>query len=243
VLSNVKIMIEIKSVCFDLDGTLYDFQEVMRHSLRITLAELTRRIPQCGERLSVDEMIQIRDRTAQELKGRITNLEEVRLVSFKRTLDYCGIDDELAEELNQLYLKHRFEDVVLFDDVLPTLERLKGRYVLGALSNGNSYPQKLGLESYFQFIILAQEVGMGKPDPGIFHLAVEKAGCLPNELLYVGDSQEEDILGAKRAGIRVAWFNRTNAQLQTNIPHPDYEISKLSMLLQILDALPDARLS
>jgi len=236
-------MIEIKSVCFDLDGTLYDFQEVMRHSLRITLAELTRRIPQCGERLSVDEMIQIRDRTAQELKGRITNLEEVRLVSFKRTLDYCGIDDELAEELNQLYLKHRFEDVVLFDDVLPTLERLKGRYVLGALSNGNSYPQKLGLESYFQFIILAQEVGMGKPDPGIFHLAVEKAGCLPNELLYVGDSQEEDILGAKRAGIRVAWFNRTNAQLQTNIPHPDYEISKLSMLLQILDALPDARLS
>ena len=236
-------MIEIKSVCFDLDGTLYDFQEVMRHSLRITLAELTRRIPQCGERLSVDKMIQIRDRTAQELKGRITNLEEVRLVSFKRTLDYCGIDDELAEELNQLYLKHRFEDVVLFDDVLPTLERLKGRYVLGALSNGNSYPQKLGLESYFQFIILAQEVGMGKPDPGIFHLAVEKAGCLPNELLYVGDSQEEDILGAKRAGIRVAWFNRTNAQLQTNIPHPDYEISKLSMLLQILDALPDARLS
>ena len=234
-LSNVKIMIEIKSVCFDLDGTLYDFQEVMRHSLRITLAELTRRIPQCGERLSVDEMIQIRDRTAQELKGRITNLEEVRLVSFKRTLDYCGIDDELAEELNQLYLKHRFEDVVLFDDVLPTLERLKGRYVLGALSNGNSYPQKLGLESYFQFIILAQEVGMGKPDPGIFHLAVEKAGCLPNELLYVGDSQEEDILGAKRAGIRVAWFNRTNAQVKPNIPHPDYEIDKLSMLLKVLD--------
>jgi 2-haloalkanoic acid dehalogenase type II len=224
-----------KSVCFDLDGTLYDFQKVMRHSLEITLTEFTRRIPECGERLSVDKMIQIRNRTARELKGKITNLEQVRLISFKRTLNYCGIDDnELAEQLNRLYLKHRFEDAVLFDDALPTLEKLKRRYILGIVSNGNSYPKTLGLEHFFQFIILAQDVGMEKPDPGIFRLAVQKAGCLPDELLYVGDSQEEDILGAKRAGVRVAWFNRTNDQLQPHIPQPDYEINRLDMLLKIL---------
>jgi HAD superfamily hydrolase (TIGR01549 family) len=229
------MMMEIKSVCFDLDGTLYDFQRVMRHSLRIALAELARRVPGCAERLSVDMMIQIGDRTGRELKGKITNLEEIRLVSFKRTLNYCGIhDDDLAEQLNQLYLKHRFEDVVLFDDALPTLEGLKGRFILGVLSNGNSYPKKLGLERYFQFIILSQEVGMEKPEPGIFHLATERAGCRPDELLYVGDSQEDDILGAKGAGVRVAWFNRTNAQLQPDIPRPDYEIDRLSMLLDIL---------
>ncbi len=224
-----------KSVCFDLDGTLYDFQKVMRHSLEITLAELTRRIPECAERLSLDKMIQIRNRTAQELKGKITNLEQVRLISFKRTLNYCGVDDdELAEELNLLYLKHRFEDAVLFDDVLPTLEGLRRKYILGVMSNGNSYPRTLGLEHFFQFIILAQDVGMEKPDSGIFHLAVQKAGCLPEELLYVGDSQEEDILGAKRAGVRIAWFNRTNDQLQPHIPRPDYEINRLDMLLKIL---------
>jgi 2-haloalkanoic acid dehalogenase type II len=224
-----------KSVCFDLDGTLYDFQKVMRHSLEITLAELTRRIPECRDQLDVDKMIQIRNRTAQELKGKITNLEQVRLISFKRTLNYCGVDDdELAEQLNRLYLKHRFEDAVLFDDVLPTLEKLKRRYILGIVSNGNSYPKTLGLEHFFQFIILAQDVGIEKPDPGIFHLAVQKSGCLPGELLYVGDSQEDDILGAKRAGVRVAWFNRTNDQLQPHIPRPDYEINRLDMLLEIL---------
>lgn len=224
-----------KSVCFDLDGTLYDFQKVMRHSLEIILAELTRRIPECAERLSVDKMIQTRDRTAQELKGKITNLEQVRLISFKRTLNYCGVDDdELAEELNRLYLKHRFEDAVLFDDVLPTLEGLRRKYILGVMSNGNSYPKTLGLEHFFQFIILAQDVGIEKPDPGIFHLAVQKAGCLPDELLYVGDSQEEDILGARRAGVRIAWFNRAKAQLQPHIPRPDYEINRLDMLLEIL---------
>lgn len=227
---------EIKSVCFDLDGTLYDFQKVMRHSLKIVLAELTRRIPECRERLSIDTMIQIRDRTAQELKGKTTNLEEVRLASFKRTLNYCGVnDDDLAEQLNQLYLRHRFEDVVLFDDVPPTLEKLRQRYILGIVSNGNSYPEKIGLERYFQFIVLAQEVGMEKPDPGIFHLAIERAGCLPGEFLYVGDSPENDIIGAKRAGVKVAWFNKTNARLRPEIPRPEYEIGKLSMLLGILD--------
>ena len=117
------------------------------------------------------------------------------------------------------------------------LEQLKQKFTLGIVSNGNSYPETLGVEKYFQFVILAQNVGVEKPDPGIFHLAVERAGCLPDEFLYVGDSQEEDVLGARRAGIRVAWYNRMNAQLQPDIPQPDYEISRLSVLLEILNAL------
>ena len=229
-------MADIKSVWFGLDDTVYDFQKVMRHSLKIALAELTRRLPECRGRLSIDTMIRIRDLTAQELKGKTTNLEFVRLMSFRRILDYCGVDDDaFAEQLNQLYLEHRYEDVVLFGDVLPTLEGLKRGYVLGALSNGNSYPKRLGLERYFQFTILVQDVEMEKPDPRIFHLAVEKSRCLPNELLYVGDSQENDVLGGRRAGTRVAWINRTGAELQPHIPRPDYEMSRLSMLLGILE--------
>ena len=229
-------MMKIKSVCFDLDNTLYDFQKVMKHSLKIVLAELTRKIPECRGKVSINTMIQIRDITARELKGKIINLEVIRLLSFKKLLDYCGVNnDGLAEQLNQLYLRHRFENVVLFDDAILTLEELKGKYTLGIVSNGNSYPKKIGLEKFFQFIILAQEIGIEKPDPGIFHLAIERAGCLPEELLYVGDSQENDILGAKRAGIKVAWLNRAKAQLEPNIPYPDYEIEELSMLLEILD--------
>ena len=75
---------------------------------------------------------------------------------------------------------------------------------------------------------------MEKPDPGIFHLAIEKAGCQPDEFLYVGDSQGNDIVGSRKAGVKIAWFNRTNAQLRPDIPRPDYEIDKLSTLLEIL---------
>jgi len=134
----------IKSVCFDLDGTLYDFEKVMRHALSIALAELTKKYPECNEHLSVDKMIQIREDTAKELKGKVINLEEVRLESFKRSLGYCGIkDNQFADYLNRLYLKHRFEDLELFDDVIPTLDALKDRYILGIISNGNSYPECL----------------------------------------------------------------------------------------------------
>jgi len=207
----------------------------MRHSLGIVLAEIARILPQRAGKLNVDRMIRIRDRAASDLNGKVFNLEEVRLISFQRTLKYCGFsDDELAKRLNELYLKHRFEDVVLFDDAMPTLKALKNRYILGVMSNGNSYPEKIGLEDHFSFIILAQEVGIEKPEPEIFHLAAEKAGCLPEELLYVGDSQESDIVGAKKAGVRVAWYNRTDARLLPEIPQPDYEINRLTELLDIL---------
>lgn len=226
----------IKSVCFDLDGTLYDFLKVMRHSLAIALVEIIREIPECREILSVNKMIEIRNRTAQELKGIVFNLEEIRLMSFRNTLNHCGVDDDnFAKHLNQLYLKHRFEDVELFGDVAPTLEALQPKYILSILSNGNSYPEILGVERYFQFVILAQEVGIEKPDPGIFHLAIERAGCLPGEFLYVGDSQTDDIVGARKAGVKIAWFNRINAKLQPDIPRPDYEIDRLSKLLEILE--------
>lgn len=225
----------IKSVCFDLDGTLYDFDEVMRYALKIALGELVNRFPECDNQLSVDKMIQIRNATAHELKGKVINLEEVRLESFRRTLNHCGINDnEFAEHINRLYFKHRFENLKLFDDVIPTLEALKHKHTLGIISNGNSYPKILGLGQYFQFALLAPEVGIDKPDPKIFYLAIQKADCLPEEMLYVGDSQEDDILGGKKAGVKIAWFNRCKEQLKPNIPQPDYEIDKLNMLLDIL---------
>lgn len=226
---------QYKAIGFDLDDTFYDFQQVMRHSLKFALDKILEKVPRCGDFLTIEKMIKIRDQVARQMKGKTTNLEEVRFRAFKKTLEYCGVADEkFARALNRLYLNHRFEDVMLFDEVLPTLERLRQRYVLGIISNGNSYPRKLGLEKYFRFIILSQNVGVEKPDPRIFTLAIHEVKCIPNEFLYVGDSQGDDIVGAKRAGVHVAWVNRLNEVRRSDIPRPDYEITTLSELLKIL---------
>ena len=57
---------------------------------------------------------------------------------------------------------------------------------------------------------------------------------MPNEFLYVGDSQEDDIVGAGKAGVHVVWLNRKNEVRRLNIPRPDYEITTLSGLFTIL---------
>ena len=114
----------------------------------------------------VDTMVTIRDQVAEELKGTVTDPEELRHASFKKIVQHVGIwDDDLAGHLNMLYLKHRYEDMELFDDVIPTLDALQGPYKLGMISNGNSDPEKCGLAGRFQIVIFAHMFGVEKPDP------------------------------------------------------------------------------
>ena len=119
----------VTTISFDADGTLWDFEKVMRHSLGLSLIELRRLAPACAGLLTVESMMAIRNQVADELRGKGTNLEQVRLAAFQRTLQHIGVsDDVLAAHLNAVYLKHRFEDIQFFDDVLPTLDALPASY-------------------------------------------------------------------------------------------------------------------
>jgi FMN hydrolase / 5-amino-6-(5-phospho-D-ribitylamino)uracil phosphatase len=220
----------ITTISFDGDGTLWDFEQVMRHALRHALAELRRLVGPAADALTVDTMVTIRERVAEELRGTVTNLEAVRLAAFKRTMQHIGLrDDDLAVHLNTVYLTHRFEDIRLFEDVLPTLEALRRQYKLGLVSNGNSYPHRCGLEGRFAFIVFSQDYGIEKPDPRLFQVAMHLAGCRPEEMLHVGDSLRNDVDGARRAGVRTAWLNRERRSNPTGI-QPDWEIASLSEL-------------
>lgn len=224
----------IRAISFDGDGTLWDFEKVMRHSLGMVMGELEHLDPVAAELLTVERMIETRERVASDLRGRVTNLEAIRLEAFRRTLaEIDRPDDGLAEHLNRVYLRHRFEDVELFDDVLPVLDQLSRGYSIGLLSNGNSYPDRLGLGDLFRFVVFSQDHGVEKPDPRIFHIALEQAGCGEGEMLHVGDSLESDIQGAMRAGLRSAWLNRSGIENRAGVP-VDLEIRTLDELLDIL---------
>lgn len=224
----------IKAISFDADGILWDFVKVMQHSLHHVLKELKKLDPDAADMLDVKKMIKIRNRVANQLKGKVTNLEEVRLEAFRQTLKDIGRpNDALASHLNQVYLEHRFEDIELFNDVLPTLEALRVKYILGMLSNGNSYPERCGLEGMFRFVVFSQDHGVEKPNPRLFQIAVEKAGCSKQQLLHVGDSLRDDVTGARNAGVKCVWLNRKRARNDLKLKI-DYEISSLSELLEIL---------
>ncbi len=222
----------IKAISFDGDMTLWNFQKVMRHSLAIALAELRRRAPGLASaKLTVDRMIEIRNVAEAELGGRMVSLEEIRFEAFKRTVASIGCsDDALATDLNALYMKHRFEDLELYSDVVPTLDSLATDYATGLVSNGNGYPERCGLAGRFAFVVLAQDVGVVKPEPEIFLVACEKAGCDPSELMHIGDSLRTDVAGANNVGAVSVWLNRT-ADHNTSGVVPNHEIRSLGELL------------
>ena len=227
-------IIGIKAISFDADGTLWDFEKVMRHSLFHVLVELKKLDPEAVDMLNIDKMIKIRNSVANELKDKVVNLEEVRLEAFRQTLREVGRpNDALALRLNQVYLKHRFGDIQLFDDVLPILKTLQEKYALGILSNGNSYPARCGLEGMFQFVVFSQDYGVEKPNSRLFQIALEKAGCSRHQLLHVGDSLQDNVTGAINAGIRCVWLNRKQVKSDLNLKI-DPEISSLLELPEIL---------
>ncbi len=225
----------ISAISFDGDMTLWDFHKVMRHSLKHALVELRRKVPtKPASRLTVDEMIDIRDRVSDELRGKVWNLSEIRRIAFERTLERVGCHDRnLALHLNQVYRKHRFEDIELYPDVLPTLDILTPHFRIGLLSNGNSYPERCGLEGRFAFVVFSQDVRIEKPDRRIFQITARRAGCPLEQLLHVGDSLENDVAGAHNAGAPAVWLNRDGVRNDTGI-QADFEIASLADLPRIL---------
>ena len=225
-------MKQYQAVSFDGDMTLWDFEKVMRHSLSKVRALLKEKHPTAE--ISIEDMIRIRNEVAESLKGKVTNLEQIRLQAFIQTLNYLGIDDPaLAAELNALYLKHRFEDIELYDDVKPVLNYLNETLPCGLISNGNSYPERCGLEDAFSFVVFSQDVGIEKPAPAIFEVALEKLGCPAEALVHVGDSLGSDVAGANAVGAVSVWLNRERQENTSSIT-PDFEISTLTELRDLI---------
>ncbi len=117
---------------------------------------------------------------------------------------------------------------LLPEDTLPTLCTLRERgYGVALVTNFDHPPyvydllRERGLEEQFDAIIVSGEVGVDKPAPQIFHLALQAFRCTPEEALFVGDSLEADITGAQAVGCRAILIDRRG--LHKDFPGPRIE--------------------
>ena len=111
----------------------------------------------------------------------------------------------------------------LYPDAVPTLERLKsGGYVLGLVSNAPPDTiraiESLGLPRYLPVIVVSGIVGVSKPNPEIFRIALRQAGAEPAEAVHVGDVYEADVLGARNAGIKGLLIDRDGFMAEADCP-------------------------
>ena len=228
-------MSSIKTITFDGDGTLWDFRSAMQSALDLTLRQLRLIVAnEETDQLTVQKMIEIRDSVAGELGVGAVTHEEIRQAAFVRTLEYVGSPSKaVADELYQLYMDARFAGIRPYPDVAAALHDLKGRYRIGMISNGNSYPERSGLPNTFQFTVFAHDCGFAKPDRRIFEFAMARSGSQPEHVLHVGDSLKNDVFGANNSGMHSVWLNREHTNNETDIT-PDLEVRDLLELLTFL---------
>lgn len=98
-----------------------------------------------------------------------------------------------------------------FPDVCGVIDALEARAIgLGLVSNGGAAMQwskvrALGLASRLGTVVISEEVGVAKPDPAIFHLALDRLGVAAADAWFVGDNPDADVRGAEAAGLTAFW--------------------------------------
>jgi len=126
-----------------------------------------------------------------------------------------------------------------YDDVVAVLGDLRSRGLkIGVVSNWDTRLKTicdgLGLTPLVDFIVISAEVGVRKPDPGIFRLALDKAGVRPEEAIHVGDLPEEDAEGARRAGVRPVLIDRKRRITPEGVPAGVPRVTSLAELIPLL---------
>jgi len=126
-----------------------------------------------------------------------------------------------------------------YDDVEPVLGALRGRGLrLGVVSNWDTrlrgIAAGLGLDRLVDFVVISAEVGARKPDPMIFEEALRRAGVKAGEAAHVGDLFEEDVVGARRAGLRAFLIDRQKRITAREAPEGVPLLKTLDELLQLV---------
>ena len=178
-------------------------------------------------------------RTLGELSGAAVTLE-----AWRRTLRTCGCADEaVARQAARTFRQQASASYRLFDEVRDLVASARrARIPLALITNGASDTQRdklsaVGIGEWFDTVVISGEVGLAKPDPRIFEVALEALGLGRDGVWHVGDSLAADVAGAKAAGVTAVWLNRSRLRRRDDDPEPDIEIPSLAELNPLLSAM------
>jgi FMN hydrolase / 5-amino-6-(5-phospho-D-ribitylamino)uracil phosphatase len=224
---------KVRAVAFDLDNTLWDIEPVIQRAelrLREWLSEHCPRIP---ERVSIEEMRAARESLARDEPHNAHDFTYLRVASLARHARECGYDEEVAQRAFEVFFAARNE-LDLFADVRPALERLRSRYLLATLSNGNADLARIGLSEFFALSLNARQIGVAKPHPRCFERLASELDLQPHDVVYVGDDPVLDVEAARAAGLSTAWVNRFAQQWPATLAPADIVVTDCTQLAESL---------
>lgn len=146
----------------------------------------------------------------------------------------------LAEQLSLTHMASLTHATAVPEEHVDFLAQVRQTYGMALVSNFDHGPTARGVlrtgkvDDHFHHIVISDEHGWRKPHPKIFADTLSVLGVEPARALFVGDSPQDDILGAKTVGMDVAWVNAQRATLPAGVPEPDLTIRAIPDLRRIL---------
>ncbi len=200
-------MAAIRVISLDLDDTLWPVGPVIAAAEQALIDWLRSRYPAAAHGHDVSSMRAMRTRVAEEFPERSHDLTFLRHRALTAQFAAAGLPARLSDEALEVFL-HARNRVEFYDDVRPALDRLRSRYRLFALSNGNADLHRCGIGNLFDGHVTAIAAGAAKPDARIYAALIRMAGVSAAEILHVGDDPLADVDGARQAGMQTLWLNR-----------------------------------
>ncbi len=224
---------ELRAIAFDLDNTLWDVGPVIVRAEQRLHAGLREHCPRITERVSLKEMRAARGLLARNEPHNAHDFTYLRISALAAHARACGYEEAVAERAFQVFFAARNE-LQPYADVQPALERLRTRYTLASLSNGNADLELIGLARLFSVSLNARQVGAAKPHPRCFEQLARDLRLHPRNILYVGDGPLLDVEAARACGLRTAWMNRSDTPWPPGLQRADLDVAACSRPAEVL---------
>nr|WP_255639625.1 HAD family hydrolase [Aquibacillus saliphilus] len=190
----------IKAVVFDLDGTLLNRDASVKIFIERQYQRLNKWLNHISKDKYITRFIEL-DNRGYVWKDKV----------YQQLVDEFDITGLTWNELLQDYIIKFKDSCVPFSNLISTLEELNNNNImLGMITNGKGQFQMdnikaLGIEKYFNPILISEWEGTKKPEPQIFQKVLDKLNVLPSESIFVGDHPENDVKAAQNVGMKGVW--------------------------------------
>lgn len=228
----------IEAILFDLDDTLIDRQRTQSALLTVILGELPELFTGL-DRQKIGNAFYVSDQQSIAAFEQGASQDVVRLTRGQAFLELLDLPQEQAPRIAELYMHH----YPLVGRPVPgagsVLAELSRNYPLGLVSNGFADMQRrkmdvLGFSRLFDCMVFSSQAGFRKPHPKIFQQAALQVSCTPPQCVFVGDSYDDDVIGARAAGMQTCWYNPEGTRLLPKQHKPDFEIGALSAVAKLV---------
>ncbi|MGH0002606.1 HAD family hydrolase [Pseudovibrio ascidiaceicola] len=221
-------------VSLDIDQTIIDFEAMLERSL----SKVSRKMfCEYGISVSKHQLQSERQTVLREFQSACVDMLKIRQISFERILERHNASKQFAASLIEIFATDRFSNVCFMPGALDFLRKASQAHNIVAITNGNSDPRLLGFGEFFEHVVLGEKFPFKKPDVRIFSEALShmNAGD-PKHAVHIGDSLENDVLGANESGMVSVWYNPHRYENKTNIS-PRFEVRDFEELYTILQKI------